>query len=125
GTFCSAARRCAAASESGLGSITVTEWPRLARGTANPPAPPPASTMSRQPRPGSAARDAATTSRPSRTTGVPPPLPPPPPPAAAVALPHRLLRSTVVSQPDISRIRAAAAEGRRRVTKLSPYRPFP
>ncbi len=38
GTFSSAARRSAAASESGLGSITVTLWPRPASGTANPPA---------------------------------------------------------------------------------------
>src|SRR4051812_6793987 len=39
----SAARRSNAASESGLGSTTVTRWPSSASGTANPPVPPPAS----------------------------------------------------------------------------------
>ena len=45
-TPASAARRSSAASESGLESTTVTHVPRSARGTAKPPVPPPASTMS-------------------------------------------------------------------------------
>ena len=42
----SAARRSSAASASGLGSITVTEYPSSASGTANPPVPPPMSSTS-------------------------------------------------------------------------------
>ncbi len=58
----SAARRCAAASASGLGSTTVTLCPRAANGTASPPVPPPTSTMSSACLPVSATR-AETTSR--------------------------------------------------------------
>ena len=58
----SAARRCAAASASGLGSTTVTLCPRAANGTASPPVPPPTSTMSSACLPVSATR-AETTAR--------------------------------------------------------------
>src|SRR5215467_6402834 len=70
GTFISAARRSAAASESGLGSITVTLWPRPASGTANPPVPPPASRMSSRARPSSATSAEITVWRMSRTITV-------------------------------------------------------
>src|SRR3954452_16278239 len=43
----SAARRSNAASESGLGSTTVTRWPSARAGTPTPPVPPPASTTER------------------------------------------------------------------------------
>ena len=69
-TLISAARRCAAASESGLGSITVTVCPWPARGTADPPVPPPASTMSSRDRPVSATSPATTARSTSRMTAV-------------------------------------------------------
>ncbi len=69
-TFISAARRCAAASESGLGSITVTVWPCPASGTAEPPVPPPASTMSSRDRPVSATSPVTTARSTSRMTAV-------------------------------------------------------
>ena len=69
-TLISAARRCAAASESGLGSITVTVCPWPARGTAAPPVPPPASTMSSRDRPVSATSPVTTARSTSRRTAV-------------------------------------------------------
>ena len=69
-TLISAARRCAAASESGLGSITVTVCPCPARGTADPPVPPPASTMSSFDRPVSATSPVTTARSTSRMTAV-------------------------------------------------------
>src|SRR5262249_61383214 len=92
--------------------------PRGARGRAGggapPPVPPPASTMSRQDRPVSAASDVATACSTSSTRGVPATLSPHPP-AAAVAVRHRMLRSTVVSPPDISRLEAVTPRGVRNV----------
>ncbi len=69
-TFISADRRPAPASESGLGSITVTLWPRLASGTANPPVPPPALTMSSRARPVRATSAETSVRRASRMTAV-------------------------------------------------------
>ena len=64
----SAARRCAAASASGLGSTTVTLCPRAANGTASPPVPPPTSTMSSACLPVSATRAETTSRRTSQTS---------------------------------------------------------
>src|SRR3984885_13835379 len=64
----SAARQPAAARASGLGSTTVTRWPRLAMLTANPPVPAPTSTMSRAARPDCATRAAMTSARTSQTS---------------------------------------------------------
>src|SRR5579859_3959924 len=67
-TPASAARRCAAASASGLGSTTVTLCPRAANGTASPPVPPPTSTMSRAGRPVAATRADTTALSTSQTS---------------------------------------------------------
>ena len=64
----SAARRCAAASASGLGSTTVTLCPRAANGTASPPVPPPTSMMSRAARPVAAVRAETTALSTSQTS---------------------------------------------------------
>src|SRR5690606_15052829 len=68
-TPASAARRSRAASESGLGSTTVTRCPSSASGTAAPPVPPPASTISRGAADSSAARANSAVSA-SQTTAV-------------------------------------------------------